>query len=95
MDAQGFEDGAAFGLRGAAGGRGGCDVVLVKPGGQVIAVFDASQGRLDAAEGDGTPAPSGDYVFVLDDAEAAAATSSRAAASTPARAMGGVRAPRT
>ena len=29
----------------------------------------ASQGRLDAAEVGGTPAPSGDYVFVLGDAE--------------------------
>lgn len=30
----------------------------------------ASQGRLEAAAVDGTPAPSGDYVFVLGDAEA-------------------------
>lgn len=29
-----------------------------------------SQGRLEAATADGTPAPSGDYVFVLGDAEA-------------------------
>ena len=29
-----------------------------------------SQGRLEAAAADGTPAPSGDYVFVLGDAEA-------------------------
>lgn len=30
----------------------------------------ASQGRLEAAAVDGAPAPSGDYVFVLGDAEA-------------------------
>lgn len=34
------------------------------------ACLGASQGRLEAAAVDGAPAPSGDYVFVLGDAEA-------------------------